>query len=89
MIPESTIRECFRTDSGNKDSRAASEPTRQRRQIHEIERKPGILSGCLTPARPAAVPQVIENKNTTGINEIRETQNQRKCPHNMAYHDIS
>jgi len=75
--------------SGINDSRAAGEPTRQRRQIHDIERKPGILSGCPTPARPASSPQVIENKNTIRMNEPGHTQNQGECPQYLAYHDIS
>jgi hypothetical protein len=86
---DSGINDSGINDSRNNDSTAASEPTRPPCQIHEIEQKPGILSGCRTPARPAAATQVIENKNTIGMNEIRDAQNQGKCPQDLAYHDIS
>jgi hypothetical protein len=66
-------------DAGINDSRAAGEPTRQRRQIHEIEQKPGILSGCLTPAGPAVAPQVIEKKHYTSERNQRDP-NPTKMP---------
>ena len=43
----------------------------------------------LPRASPASSPQVIENKNTIGMNKTREAQNQGKCPQNLAYHGIS
>jgi hypothetical protein len=52
-------------------------------------RKAAILSGSMTLADPASSPQVIENKNIAGMNEITEARNQGKCPQNLAYHDIS
>jgi hypothetical protein len=55
----------------------------------QTPRKAVVLSWSLTRAHPAYSPQVIENKNTTGMNETRAGQNWGKCPENMAYHDIS
>jgi len=60
----------------------------RRKQKLNIRLKTAILSGSLTLARLASSPQVIE-KNTIGMNEIREAQNQGKCPYYLAYHDIS
>ena len=55
----------------------------------ENPRQAAILSPALTLARPTLSSQVIENKNTIGMNETREAQNRRKYPENMAYHGIS
>jgi len=62
-----------------------------RKQIHNIRPKAAILLGSLTFARPATSPQVIENKNTIGMNEIREAktkENALKTWHIMTFPDI-
>ena len=66
--------------------RSANPSLQTKTQEH---RKTAIVSASWTLAHPAPSPQVIENKNTTGMNETREAQNRGKHPENMAYHDIS
>jgi hypothetical protein len=64
----------------SKPPSASDQPMSHRKQKHNIRPKAAILSGSLTFAHPASSPQVIENKNTIGMSDLREAQNQGKYP---------
>jgi len=75
----------------SKPPSASDQPISHREQIHNIRPKAAILSGSLTFAHPAPSPQVIENKNTIEMNEIREAkikENTLRTWHIMTFPDI-
>jgi hypothetical protein len=70
---------------------ASGQPNCHGKQIRNIRPKAAILSGSRTLSRPASSPQVIENKNTIEMNEIREAktkENVLQTWHIMTFPDI-
>jgi hypothetical protein len=69
----------------------SDQPISHRKQKDNIRPKAAILSGNQTLARPASSPQVVENKNTIGMNELREAKTKEKglnTWHIMTFPDI-
>ena len=60
------------------------QPNRSPHTNTQKQAKSSHFDTSLTRTGPGPSSQVVENKNTTGMNEPREAQNRGKYPENMA-----